>query len=174
LKIDPTPYRCLPLPIDGYLPEILSTLQTAGALILTAPPGAGKTTRIPRALYDAGFAAKGEILILEPRRLAARMAAFRVAQEFGEKPGETVGYSIRFENVAGPNTRIRFLTEAILARIILQNPNLTGVSAVILDEFHERHLATDLALSFLKKIQIKNPALKIIVMSATLDAKPVV
>jgi ATP-dependent helicase HrpB len=174
LKIDPTPYRCLPLPIDGYLPEILSILQTAGALILTAPPGAGKTTRIPRALYDAGFAAKGEILILEPRRLAARMAAFRVAQEFGEKPGETVGYSIRFENVAGPNTRIRFLTEAILARIILQNPNLTGVSAVILDEFHERHLATDLALSFLKKIQIKNPALKIIVMSATLDAKPVV
>jgi ATP-dependent helicase HrpB len=174
LKTDPTTYNRLPLPIDPYLPEIISLLQTARALVLTAPPGAGKTTRVPRALYDAGFAAKGEILILEPRRLAARMAAFRVAQEFGEKPGETVGYSIRFENVAGPNTRIRFLTEAILARKIIQNPSLTGVSAVILDEFHERHLATDLALSFLKQIQIKNPALKIIVMSATLDAEPVV
>jgi ATP-dependent helicase HrpB len=172
--MDPTTYRREPLPIDPYLPEIISILQTAGALVLTAPPGAGKTTRVPRALYDAGFAARGEILILEPRRLAARMAAFRVAEEFGEKPGETVGYSIRFENVAGPNTRIRFLTEAILARIIIQNPDLTGVSAVILDEFHERHLATDLALSFLKQIQIKNPALKIIVMSATLDARPVV
>jgi ATP-dependent helicase HrpB len=171
--MDPTNYRD-PLPIDPYLPEIISILQTAGALVLAAPPGAGKTTRIPRALYNAGFAAKGEILILEPRRLAARMAAFRMAQEFGEKPGETVGYSIRFENVAGPHTRIRFLTEAILARIIIQNPKLTGVSAVILDEFHERHLATDLALSFLKQIQIINPALKIIVMSATLDAEPVV
>jgi ATP-dependent helicase HrpB len=174
LKMDPTTYRRELLPIDSYLPEIISILQIAGALVLIAPPGAGKTTRVPRALYDAGFAAKGEILILEPRRLAARMAAFRVAQEFGEKPGETVGYSIRFENVAGPKTRIRFITEAILARKIIQDPNLTGVSAVILDEFHERHLATDLALSFLKQIQIKNPALKIIVMSATLDAEPVV
>jgi ATP-dependent helicase HrpB len=174
LKVDSTTFHRLPLPIDPHLPEIISILRTAGALVLTAPPGAGKTTRVPRALYDAGFASKGEILILEPRRLAARMAAFQVAQEFGEKPGETVGYSIRFENVSGPNTRIRFITEAILARKIIQNPNLTGVSAVILDEFHERHLATDLALAFLKQIQIKNPALKIIVMSATLDAEPVV
>jgi ATP-dependent helicase HrpB len=161
------------LPIDPYLTEITAILQTAGALVLTAPPGAGKTTRIPRALYEAGFARKGEILILEPRRLAARLAASRLAQEFGEKPGETVGYSIRFENVAGPKTRIRFLTEAILARRIIQDPNLTGVSAVILDEFHERHLATDLALAFLKQMQAKNSAIKIIVMSATLDAKPV-
>jgi ATP-dependent helicase HrpB len=174
LKVDSTTYRRLPLPIDPYLPEIISILKTAGALVLTAPPGAGKTTRVPRALYDSGFASKGEILILEPRRLAARMAAFQVAQEFGEKPGETVGYSIRFENVAGPRTRIRFLTEAILARIIIQDPNLAGVSAVILDEFHERHLATDLAIAFLKQIRIKNPALKIIVMSATLNAEPVV
>jgi ATP-dependent helicase HrpB len=174
LNMDHRAYYREPLPIDPHLPEIISILQTAGALVLTAPPGAGKTTRVPRALYDAGYAAKGEILILEPRRLAARMAAFRVAQEFGEKPGETVGYSIRFENVAGPKTRIRFMTEAILARRIIQNPNLTGVAAVILDEFHERHLATDLALSLLKQIQIKNPALKIIVMSATLDAQPVV
>jgi ATP-dependent helicase HrpB len=163
-----------PLPIDPYLPEIVSVLRKAGALVLTAPPGAGKTTRIPRALYDAGFAEKGEILILEPRRIAARLAASRVAQELNEKPGETVGYSIRFENVAGPKTRIRFLTEAILARRILKDPGLQGVSTVIIDEFHERHLATDLALAFLKQLQIENPGIKIIVMSATLDAAPII
>ena len=162
-----------PLPIDPHLPEIASLLRAAGALVLTAPPGAGKTTRIPRALFDAGFADAGEIVILEPRRLAARLAAFRLAQEFGQKPGGTVGYSIRFENVAGPETRIRFLTEAILARRIIQDPDLSGVSVVILDEFHERHLATDLALGFLKRIQIRNPKLKIVVMSATLEAEPV-
>ena len=112
----------IPLPIDPHLPKIISALRSSKALILTAPPGAGKTTRIPRALYDAGFAENGEILILEPRRLATRLAATRVAEEFGEKPGKTVGYSIRFENVAGPATRIRFLTEAILARRIVGNP----------------------------------------------------
>ena len=159
------------LPIDPYLPEIVETLRRTDALVLTAPPGAGKTTRIPRALYDAGFAAQGEILVLEPRRLAACLAASRVAEELGERPGETVGYSIRYENVAGPKTRIRFLTEAILSRRIVQDPGLDGVSVVILDEFHERNLATDLALAFLK--QIRNRKLKIIVMSATLDAGPV-
>jgi len=159
------------LPIDPYLLEIVETLRRTDALVLTAPPGAGKTTRIPRALYDAGFAEQGEILVLEPRRLAARLAASRVAEELGERPGETVGYSIRYENVAGPKTRIRFLTEAILSRRIVQNPGLDGVSVVILDEFHERNLATDLALAFLK--QIRNRKLKIIVMSATLDAGPV-
>ena len=162
-----------PLPIDSHIPEILSVLREAGALVLSAPPGAGKTTRIPRALYDAGFAKYGEILILEPRRIAARMAALRVAQELGEKPGEAVGYSIRFENVAGPKTRIRFLTEAILARRMVHDPRLEGVSAVILDEFHERHLATDLALAFLKQLRTEKSQLKIIVMSATLDAGPI-
>jgi ATP-dependent helicase HrpB len=162
------------LPIDAHIPEIISLLGTSKALVITAPPGSGKTTRIPRALYDAGFAERGEILILEPRRLAARLASARVAEELGEKPGETVGYSIRFENVAGPGTRIRFLTEAILARRMIQDPGLTGVSTVILDEFHERHLATDLALAFLRKLLLKDAALKVIVMSATLDAEPVV
>jgi ATP-dependent helicase HrpB len=162
----------IPLPIDPHLPKIISALRSSKALILTAPPGAGKTTRIPRALYDAGFAENGEILILEPRRLATRLAATRVADEFGEKPGKTVGYSIRFENVAGPSTRIRFLTEAILARKIVRNPRLEGVSAVILDEFHERHLATDLALAFLKQLQDRNHELKLLVMSATMDASP--
>jgi ATP-dependent helicase HrpB len=163
----------IPLPIDPHLPKIISTLRSCGSLVLTAPPGAGKTTRIPRALFDSGFADHGEILILEPRRLAARLAASRVAQEFGEKLGETVGYSIRYENVSGPKTRIRFLTEAILARRIIHDPNLNGVSTVILDEFHERNLATDLALAFLKQLQKRKPDLKIIVMSATMDAQPV-
>jgi ATP-dependent helicase HrpB len=161
------------LPLDPHLPSIISTLRGAQSIVLTAPPGAGKTTRIPRALYDAGFANQGEILILEPRRLAARLAAARVSQELGEKIGETVGYSIRFETVAGPQTRIRFLTEAILARRLVHNPNLPDISAVILDEFHERHLATDLALALLRRVQTANPKLKIIVMSATLEVEPV-
>jgi ATP-dependent helicase HrpB len=161
------------LPIDPHLPEIVAVMRSSKALVLTAPPGAGKTTRIPRALYDAGFADQGEIWILEPRRLAARLAAARVAQEFGEKPGETVGYSIRFENVAGPKTRIRFLTEAILARRIVANPRLDGVSTVILDEFHERHLATDLAIALLRQLQERNQKLRLLVMSATMNTEPV-
>lgn len=161
-----------PLPIDSHLPEILAALRATNSLVLTAPPGAGKTTRIPRMLYEEGFAAHGEILILEPRRLAARLAAARVAEELGQEPGGTVGYTIRFENVGGPQTRIRFLTEAILTRRIIHNPNLPGVSVVILDEFHERHLTTDLALALLKRLQIRNSQLKILVMSATLDVKP--
>lgn len=161
------------LPIDPYLADIVSILRSSRALVLTAPPGAGKTTRIPRALHDAGFADQGEILVLEPRRLAARMAAWRVAREFGERPGQTVGYSIRFENVGGPKTRIRYLTEAILARRIVLNPELDGVSVVILDEFHERHLATDLALAFLKRLQERNSKVKLVVMSATMNANAV-
>jgi ATP-dependent helicase HrpB len=160
----------IPLPIDAHLPKIVEAMRSSNALVLTAPPGAGKTTRIPQALYQAGFAESGEILILEPRRLATRLAASRVAEEFGEKLGETVGYSIRFESVGGPKTRIRFLTEAILARRIVQDRNLDGVSTVILDEFHERHLATDLALAFLKQLQDRNRDLRLLVMSATMDA----
>ena len=162
------------LPIDGALPYIVAVLRSSGGLIVCAPPGAGKTTRVPRALHDAGFADAGEILILEPRRLAARLAAARVATEFGERLGETVGFSIRFENVAGPRTRIRFLTEGILTRRIVQDPLLTGVSVVIVDEFHERHLTTDLALAFLRRLQGgSRPDLKLLVMSATLDAAPI-
>ncbi len=159
----------IPLPIDPHLPDIVSALQDSGVLILTAPPGAGKTTRIPRALLDAAPAGEGEILVLEPRRLAARLAAARVAEELGEKPGRTVGYTIRFDTVAGPETRIRFLTEAILTRRIVQDPGLKGVSAVILDEFHERHLATDLALALLKSLRLRRPELRLLVMSATME-----
>ncbi len=161
------------LPIDRHLPEIVATLQTERALVISAPPGAGKTTRIPRALYDAGFAGKGEIVILEPRRLAARLSAARVAQELGARIGDTVGYTIRFENAAGPNTRMRFVTEAILARQMVRDPNLKGIATVILDEFHERHLANDLALAFLRRLQAVKSGPKIVVMSATLDVEPI-
>lgn len=160
------------LPIDIFLPQITEALHASGSLILTAPPGAGKTTRVPRSLLEAGFAEKGEILVLEPRRLATRLAAARVAQELGEKPGGAVGYSIRYENVASAKTRIRFLTEAILARQMVRNPDLRGVSVVILDEFHERNIASDLALALLKPLQTRRPDLKIVVMSATMSAEP--
>ena len=162
------------LPIDATLPEIVVALRSSGGIVICAPPGAGKTTRVPRALYHAGFAQSGEILILEPRRIAVRLAAARVADELGEGLGETVGYSIRFETLAGPATRIRFITEGILSRRIVQDPRLENVSTVILDEFHERHIATDLALAFLRRLQRETrPDLKLVVMSATLDAAPI-
>lgn len=140
---------------------------------MVAPPGAGKTTRVPRAIYDAGLAG-GEILVLQPRRLATRLSALRVAAEFGEKAGQTVGFAMRFESVGGPATRIRFVTEGVLARRIIQDPVLSGVSVVILDEFHERHIATDLAMALLRDIQRHaRPDLKILVMSATMNPAPV-
>ena len=162
-----------PLPIDPHLPEIGAALDAAGALVLTAPPGAGKTTRIPPFLHLRGTTASGEILVLEPRRLAARMGALRVAAELGERPGRTVGYSIRFDTVAGPHTRIRFLTEAVLVRQMLEDPDLEGVGTVILDEFHERSLATDLALALLRRLQRRVGRPRLLVMSATMDPQPV-
>ena len=161
------------LPIDAHLPKIVSTLRSSGVLVLTAPPGSGKTTRIPPALFEAGFTENGEILVLEPRRLAARLAASRVAEEMGEEPGGVTGYSIRFENVSGPGTRIRFLTEAILTRMLTRNSQLSGVSVVILDEFHERHIETDIGLALVRRAMKANTRLKLLVMSATLDASPV-
>ncbi len=162
------------LPIDAVLPDIVAGLRAASGLVVHAPPGAGKTTRVPRALYDAGFAATGEILILEPRRLAARLAAARVAAGFGESLGRTVGFTIRFESISGPGTRIRFVTEGILSRRIVRDPLLQGISTVILDEFHERHLPADLALAFLRRLQQeRRPDLRLLVMSATLNAEPV-
>ncbi len=107
--------RMQPLPIDPLLPEIVGALRAHTALVLEAPPGAGKTTRVPRALLDAGFATSGEIVVLEPRRLAARLAARRVADELGENIGATVGYQVRFENVSSARTRVRFVTEGVLS-----------------------------------------------------------
>ena len=150
------------LPVDALLPEIVVALRREKYLVIEAPPGAGKTTRIPPALLPI---ARGEILVLEPRRLAARMAARRVASELGERIGETVGYQVRFEDVSSVRTRLRFLTEGVLTRRLISDPQLTGVDIVILDEFHERHLDSDLALALLKRTDVR-----IIVMSATLDA----
>src|SRR5665213_2382021 len=145
------------LPIDDLLPRI----PASGNLVIEAPPGAGKTTRVPPALLDKG---RGEVLVLEPRRLAS---------ELGERIGETVGYQVRFEDVSGPRTRLRFLTEGVLTRRLLSDPTLAGVGTVILDEFHERHLDTDLALALLRRLQSKRRDLRLIVMSATLDAAPI-
>jgi ATP-dependent helicase HrpB len=161
------------LPIDAVLPDITAHLKRGRNLVVQAAPGAGKTTRIPRALLEADAAA-GRIVVLEPRRLAARMAARRIAEEMGETVGRTVGYQVRFDDCTGPQTRIRFVTEGVLTRQMLADPQVRDVGAVILDEFHERHLASDVALALLRRLQrTARPDLKLLVMSATLDAAPV-
>lgn len=152
---------------------MLRALGESRSLVLEAPPGAGKTTRVPRAMLDAGLCT-GEIVVLEPRRLAARLAARRVAEELGERVGETIGYTVRFEDASSAKTRVRFVTEGVLTRRLLADPLLRGVSAVLLDEFHERHLQGDVALALLKRMQATTrPDLRIVAMSATLDAGPV-
>jgi ATP-dependent RNA helicase HrpB len=162
------------LPIDPLLPEIIARVRQSPNIVLEAPPGAGKTTRVPPALLDAKITGDSEVLVLEPRRLAARMAARRVAEERGERIGETVGYQVRFEEAASAKTRLRFLTEGVLTRRLLSDPSLKNVGVVALDEFHERHLQADLALALLRRLQkTARPDLKLVVMSATLDAGPV-
>jgi ATP-dependent helicase HrpB len=162
------------LPIDEHLPQIVERLERSGGLVLVADPGAGKTTRIPRALLDAAPDRPGEILVLEPRRLAARLAARRVAHELDEPVGERVGFQVRFEDVSSPRTRVRFVTEGILARRLVAEPTLPGVAVVLLDEFHERHLQGDLALALLRRLRRgPRPDLRLGVLSATLDAAPV-
>lgn len=162
------------LPVDSILPQIIESLRHHPNLVIEAPPGAGKTTRVPIALLDAGLAGGGDVWVLEPRRLAARMAARHVAEERGEPLGETVGYQVRFEEVAGPRTRLRFLTEGVLTRRLLRDPMLERVGVVVVDEFHERHLQADLALALLARLQrTARPDLKLAVMSATLDVAPV-
>jgi ATP-dependent helicase HrpB len=162
-----------PLPIDPLLPEAIARLRERRALVLVAEPGAGKTTRLPRALLDAPWIS-GEILVLEPRRLAARLAAERVAAELGERAGERVGYETRLERALSPKTRLRFMTEGILTRRLLGDPRLDAVAAVVLDELHERHLATDLSLALLRRLrETTRPDLALVAMSATLDAEAV-
>jgi ATP-dependent helicase HrpB len=162
-----------PLPIDPLLPDVVASLRAQPTLVLEAPPGSGKTTRVPRALLDAGMAERGEIVVLEPRRLAARMAARRVAEELGEKPGETVGYQVRFEDVSSARTRIRFVTEGVLGRKLVASPDLSGVAVVVLDEFHERHLPGDVALALVERLRrTRRPDLRVVVMSATLATAP--
>ena len=154
------------LPVDAILPEIIDSLKRFPNLVIEAPPGAGKTTRVPQALLKS---ITGEVVVLEPRRIAARLSARRVAWEMGEQAGETVGYQVRFEEAISARTRLRFVTEGVLTRRLISDPALKGVSVVILDEFHERHLESDLALALLKRLQQTRPDLRIVVMSATLD-----
>lgn len=159
------------LPIDSLLERVTESLAKHSNLVIEAPPGAGKTTRVPLAVQRA---LGGETLVLEPRRLAARLAARRVAAELGEPVGRTVGYQVRFEDVSSPDTRVRYMTEGVLTRRLRSEAALEGVTAVVLDEFHERHLEGDLALALLLHTQrTRRPDLRLVVMSATLDAAPV-
>lgn len=157
------------LPVAAVLPELLSALQHAPQVLLNAPTGAGKSTWLPlQILAESNIA--GRIILLEPRRLAARNVAQRLAELLGEKPGETVGFRMRAETCVGPQTRLEVVTEGILTRMIQRDPELTGVGLVILDEFHERSLQADLALALLLDVQQGlRDDLKLLIMSATLD-----
>lgn len=157
------------LPIDPLLPRIITALSQRPTVVLRAAPGAGKTTRVPSAVLDAGLAGGREILVLEPRRIAARAAAEFVATERGERLGQTVGYRIRWERRGTADTRLWFLTEGTFERQLAQDPYLERVGVVVLDEFHERHLQGDLALAVVRQLQATvRPDLRLIVMSATL------
>ncbi|MFL6540339.1 MAG: ATP-dependent helicase HrpB, partial [Chthoniobacterales bacterium] len=158
------------LPIYELEREIVRALQAQPRLILQAPTGSGKSTQVPQILLDHGLLRNGEVVILQPRRIAARLLAARVAAERKAKLGELVGYQVRFENVVSRQTRIRFVTEGILLRQLIQDPELRGVTAILFDEFHERHLYGDITLARALRLQeTTRPDLKIAVMSATLD-----
>lgn len=161
-----------PLPIDALLPEVARLLTERGVLILETPPGTGKTTRVPPALRDLHVVSgDAEVVVLEPRRIAARLAAERVARERGGRVGEEIGYQIRFEDCTSPRTRIRFVTEGVLRRRLEGDPTLSGVGAVVFDEFHERTLDADLSLALLREVrEVFRPDLRLVVMSATLES----
>ena len=160
------------LPIDAVLPELLACLNQGNEAVLQAPPGAGKTTRVPLALLTAEWLGEQKILMLEPRRLAARAAAEYMASTLGKPVGQTVGYRVRLDSKVGPQTRIEVVTEGILTRMLQDDPALAGVGLVIFDEFHERSLDADLGLALTLQARTlfrENPPLKLLVMSATLD-----
>lgn len=162
------------LPIEPLLPQLRQTLARERNLVLQAPPGAGKTTRVPLALLDAPWLDQRKILLLEPRRLAARAAARFMAAALGERVGETVGYRVRLESRVGPRTRIEVVTEGILTRLLQDDPALENVGLVIFDEFHERSLHADLGLALcLDSQSALNETLRVLVMSATLDGEAV-
>ena len=164
-----------PLPIDAALPELTAALRRRNVAVLVAPPGAGKTTRVPLVLARQPWAETGNsksrrILVLEPRRLAARAAAERMASTLGERVGETVGLRVRFGSKISARTRIEIVTEGVFTRLILDDPMLDGIAAVLFDEFHERSLDADLGLALARDVQQGlREDLRILVMSATID-----
>ncbi|MBO9667253.1 MAG: ATP-dependent helicase HrpB [Bdellovibrio sp.] len=160
----------LSLPVDEFIPDIQEIMRTEQNLVLTAAPGAGKTTRLPPALLKV---TSKKIIVLEPRRMAAIAAAHRIAEECGWNVGEEVGYQVRFANKTSAKTRLIFMTEALLARQMLDDPELQDVDMVILDEFHERSLHVDLALGLLRELQELGRDIKLLVMSATLEAEKI-
>src|SRR5689334_5237747 len=158
-----------PLPIDAVLDELSRTLQRHHAAVLVAPPGAGKTTRVPLALLNEPWAQGKKIIVLEPRRIAARASAERMAKTLGERAGDTVGYRVRFGSKVSRATRIEVVTAGIFSRQILDDPELDGVAAVLFDAFHERSLDADLGLALARDAQTGlREDLRILVMSATL------
>ena len=161
------------LPIDVHLRAIAASLRETPVLVLEAPPGAGKTTRVPPLLLDEGLAGSGVVLVLEPRRVAARAAARRVAAERGWVLGEEVGYKVRFDDRTSRRTRLAYLTEGILTRTLQSDPLLDGVGAVVLDEVHERSVHADLALALLREVRAARPELVLVAMSATLRTGPI-
>ena len=162
------------LPIEPLIPEILGALAAAPNLVLEAPPGAGKTTRVPLALLDAAWARNGKIIVLEPRRLAARGAAARMAVMLGEEVGETVGYRVRLDRKVGPKTRIEVVTTGLFLRQLQGDPALPGIAAILFDEFHARTIEGDMALAFALEAQTGlREDLRLLVMSATLDGESV-
>src|SRR5437899_6470731 len=159
-----------PLPIDPALPELTAALRAQSAAVLVAPPGAGKTTRVPLVLAEEPWAAGQKLIVLEPRRLAARAAAARMAATLGEPVGASVGYRVRFGSKVSAATRVEVVTEGVFTRLILEDPSLAGVAAVLFDEFHERSLDADLGLALARDVQEGlRPEPKLLVMSATLD-----
>jgi ATP-dependent helicase HrpB len=162
------------LPIDAVQPEVHDALRRHPSVVIQAPTGAGKTTHVPPALLDAGLSGDGRILVLEPRRLAARAAARRMAAERGGRLGDEVGYQVRFDRCCGPGTRILVVTPGILLRMLHDDPFLEGAGTVVFDEFHERGLDSDLALGMVRLVQqTVRPELRAVIMSATLAAEPV-
>src|ERR1039457_1062398 len=161
------------LPIYDIEQQIVGGLREHRRLIVSAPTGSGKSTQVPQILLDQGLLGSGQVVILQPRRLATRFMAARVAWERKKPLGREVGYQIRFENVTSTDTRIRFVTEGLLLRQMVQEPKLRGVAALILDEFQERHLYGDIPLARALDLQeTERPDLLILVMSATLDVAP--
>jgi ATP-dependent helicase HrpB len=161
------------LPVDAVLPDIVDALRQHPAVIVSAPPGSGKTTRVPAGLLDAGLAGDGKVLLLQPRRAAARLVARRIASERGGRVGGQVGYRVRFDRQVSAETRLEVLTEGLLTRRLQSDPFLEGVGLVVVDEVHERSLQVDLALALVAEVQREiRDDLKLVVMSATLDPGP--